>query len=181
MLGQLLLTAILAASVRLASSQSTDCSSLTCTTSGGHIIVTRESDAPSGTSAMNVIALGVTNQCPGSDIAETPYPAELDPYVSSEQEGVGNLTELVLEYQSCCPDSKIVLMGYSQVRNVSPSLYIYIYIWQRLLTPLLIMTWTLIMYLENAGRPSDGRLSLRDDRDGVPDNGGVCFQCDSQP
>lgn len=103
--------------MRLVASQSTDCSSLECTTSGGHIIVTRESGAPSGTSAMNIIALGVTNQCPGSDIAETPYPAELDPYLSSEQEGVGNLTELVLDYQSCCPDSKIVLMGYSQVRS----------------------------------------------------------------
>lgn len=92
-----------------------DCSSLTCTTSGGHIIVSRESGAPAGTSAMNIIALGVTNQCAGSDIAEVPYPATIDDYLDSEQEGVGNLTELVLEYQECCPDSKIVLLGYSQV------------------------------------------------------------------
>lgn len=110
------LAAILGSSLVVA--QTTDCSSVECTTSGAHIVVTRESGAPSGTSAMNIIALGVKNQCAGSDIAETPYPAELDPYLSSEQEGVGNLTELVLSYQSCCPDSQIVLMGYSQA---SPS------------------------------------------------------------
>lgn len=64
---------------------------------------------------MNIIALGVTDQCAGSDIAEVPYPATIDDYTTSEQEGVGNLTELVLEYQECCPDSRIVLLGYSQV------------------------------------------------------------------
>lgn len=68
---------------------------------------------------MNIIALGVTNQCAGSDIAEVPYPATIDDYLNSEQEGVGNLTELVLEYSECCPDSKIVLLGYSQVRIVA--------------------------------------------------------------
>lgn len=87
---------------------SADCSALTCTTSGGHIIVARESDAPSGTSAMNIIALGVTNQCAGSDIAEVPYPASIDDYGTSEAEGVGNLTALVLDYQECCPDSRIL-------------------------------------------------------------------------
>lgn len=86
-----------------------------CTESGAHIIVTRESGAPNGVSAMNIIALGVADQCAGSDIAETPYPAEFSPYETSEAEGVGNLTELVLDYQAECPDSKIVLMGYSQV------------------------------------------------------------------
>lgn len=97
---------------------SADCSSLTCTTSGGHIFVSRESGAPEGTSAMNIIALGVTDQCAGSDIVEVPYPATIDNYTISEQEGVGNLTELVLEYQECCPDSQIVLLGYSQVWTV---------------------------------------------------------------
>lgn len=94
-----------------------DCSSTSCTTSGGHIIVTRESGAPAGVSAMNIIALGVRDQCPGSDIAETPYPAELSPYLSSEEQGVGNLTALVLDYQACCPESQMVLLGYSQVHD----------------------------------------------------------------
>lgn len=110
-----ILSLSLVASLGVTLVTSTDCSSLTCTTSGGHIIVTRESDAPSGTSAMNIIALGVADQCAGSDIAEVPYPATIDDYYNSEAQGVGNLTELVLQYQDCCPDSRIVLLGYSQV------------------------------------------------------------------
>lgn len=43
----------------------------------------------------------------------------MDPYVQSETEGIGNLTELVTEYQSCCPQSKIVLLGYSQGAQVT--------------------------------------------------------------
>lgn len=46
-------------------------------------------------------------------------PALLDPYVESETEGVGNLTEMVTSYQACCPDSQIVLMGYSQGAQVT--------------------------------------------------------------
>lgn len=105
----------LVAALGVALVASADCSDTTCTTSGAHIIVTRESDAPPTTSIMNVVALGVKDQCAGSDIAEVPYPATEDDYVNSEQQGVGNLTEMVLDYQACCPDSTIVLMGYSQV------------------------------------------------------------------
>ncbi|KAF3766165.1 family 5 carbohydrate esterase [Cryphonectria parasitica EP155] len=99
--------------------RATTAASTNCTTSGAHIIVTRESDAPPNTSAMNIIALGIVGQCAGSDIAETPYPAALSPYEPSEAEGVGNLTELVLDYQAECPDSKIVLLGYSQGAQVT--------------------------------------------------------------
>lgn len=87
------------------------------------MIVTRESGAPSGVSAMNVLALGVSTQCARAgvdvDITETPYPAELDPYASSEQAGVGNLTALVRDYAACCPGVPLVLMGYSQGAQVT--------------------------------------------------------------
>jgi hypothetical protein len=86
-----------------------------CVTSGAHIIVARESGAPEGVSVMNVVAEEVAARCSGSDIAGVPYPAEFNPYVESEGYGVGNLTEMVLDYQGSCPDSKVVLMGYSQV------------------------------------------------------------------
>lgn len=46
-------------------------------------------------------------------------PALLDPYVESETQGISNLTEMVLDYQSCCPDSKMVLLGYSQGAQVT--------------------------------------------------------------
>ncbi|PSR80844.1 cutinase [Coniella lustricola] len=91
-----------------------------CTAAGAaHIVVTRESGAPQGTSAMNVVALGIQEKCPGSDITEPVYPAELSPYEPSESEGTGNLTELVLAYQEECPDSKMVLLGYSQGAQVT--------------------------------------------------------------
>lgn len=97
-----------------------DCADVSCTASpGAHIIVTRESDAPQDTSIINVVALGVRSACAGSDIAEVPYPATETDYVSSEQQGVGNLTAMVLDYQTCCPDSAIVLMGYSQGAQVT--------------------------------------------------------------
>lgn len=32
---------------------------------------------------------------------------------------MGNLTQMVLSYQDCCPDSQIVLMGYSQGAQVT--------------------------------------------------------------
>lgn len=40
--------------------------------------------------------------------------------MESESTGVGNLTTMAMNYQSCCPDSKMVLLGYSQV-GVLPS------------------------------------------------------------
>ncbi|KAF3767240.1 family 5 carbohydrate esterase [Cryphonectria parasitica EP155] len=46
-------------------------------------------------------------------------PALLKPYVPSEFEGFSDLTDMVTTYQTCCPDSKIVLMGYAQSAQVT--------------------------------------------------------------
>lgn len=94
-----------------------DCSNITCTPSTGaaHIVVSRASTEAPGTGVLGSVADAIVAACPGSDIATNPYPALLDPYVESETAGVGNLTEIVLEYQTCCPDSQMVLLGYSQV------------------------------------------------------------------
>lgn len=94
-----------------------DCSNITCTpsTDAAHIVVSRASTEPPGTGVLGSVADAIVAARPGSDIATNPYPALLDPYVPSETAGVGNLTEIVLQYQSCCPDSKMVLLGYSQV------------------------------------------------------------------
>lgn len=96
-----------------------DCSNITCTPSNdaAHIVVSRASTEAPGTGVLGSVADAIVAARPGSDIATNPYPALLDPYVESETEGVGNLTEIVLGYQACCPDSKMVLLGYSQVRN----------------------------------------------------------------
>lgn len=95
-----------------------DCSNITCTSTGAaHIVVSRASTEPPGTGVLGSVADAIVAARPGSDIATNPYPALLDPYVESETAGVGNLTDIVLQYQSCCPDSKMVLLGYSQVSN----------------------------------------------------------------
>lgn len=109
-----------------------DCSNITCVASSSsstasasagagaaHIIVTRASTEAEGPGILAAVADAVISACPGSDLAYNPYPALLDPYLASEAEGVGNLTELVTTYQACCPDSKMVLMGYSQGAQVT--------------------------------------------------------------
>lgn len=94
-----------------------DCSNITCTPSAGaaHVIVNRASTEAPGTGVLGSVAESIVASCPGSDIVANPYPALLDPYLESETAGVGNLTDIVLEYETCCPDSKMVLLGYSQV------------------------------------------------------------------
>lgn len=98
-----------------------DCSNITCTPSTGaaHIVVSRASTEAPGTGVLGSVADAIVAARPGSDIATNPYPALLDPYLESETAGVGNLTEIVLEYQACCPDSQMVLLGYSQVSRDS--------------------------------------------------------------
>lgn len=96
------------------------CKNITCTTGkAAHILVSRASTEAAGTGIIGAVADAVVAKCPGSDIVAVPYPALLSPYVDSEQQGVGNLTTLALQYSTCCPNSKIVLMGYSQVNSYS--------------------------------------------------------------
>lgn len=100
------------------------CSNITCVPSGAragaaHIIVTRASTEAQGPGILAAVANAVISACPGSDLAYNPYPALLDPYLPSEAQGVGNLTELVTDYQTCCPQSRMVLMGYSQGAQVT--------------------------------------------------------------
>jgi acetylxylan esterase len=55
------------------------------------------------------------NQIPGSDSYAVVYPATLQNYQSSESQGVSAMTSDIEDYVKACPNSKIVLMGYSQV------------------------------------------------------------------
>lgn len=58
-------------------------------------------------------------KCTDRHYQKKPDPALLDPYLPSETQGLGNLTDMVTSYQSCCPDSQIVLLGYSQGAQVT--------------------------------------------------------------
>lgn len=80
-----------------------------------HMIVARASTEPPGTGIIGQVAQQVQAQTPGSDIIAVDYPATLSDYVNSESAGVTAMTKLVTDYATACPNSKLVLMGYSQV------------------------------------------------------------------
>ncbi|GAA5924652.1 hypothetical protein JCM10213_000407 [Rhodosporidiobolus nylandii] len=88
-------------------------SSSACAT-GVHIIVARASTEPAGEGIIGQVATLVKNQVPGSSSEAISYPATLYPYLSSEAQGVSAMTSAIESYAQRCPDSKIVLMGYSR-------------------------------------------------------------------
>lgn len=79
------------------------CAQVTCAPrAAAHIIVTRGSTEAVGKGILDPVAEAIVSACPGSSVSANPYPALLDPYLSSEAAGLGNLTEMALEYASCC-------------------------------------------------------------------------------
>lgn len=107
-----LLTGLLAVA---ATAQNTTC----VTGDAVHMIIARASLEPPGTGIIGGVATQVAQQLPGSDIVPVVYPATLDNYQSSEAQGVTAMMGLVNDYASRCPNSKIVLMGYSQGAQVT--------------------------------------------------------------
>ncbi|KAK2774826.1 acetyl xylanesterase [Colletotrichum kahawae] len=82
---------------------------------GVHMIVARASTERPGTGIIGEVATKVQAQIPGSDITPVDYPAQLNPYQPSQKAGVDAMTKLVQDYAKQCPQTKMVLMGYSQV------------------------------------------------------------------
>ena len=69
---------------------------------------------------MGQLADLIQNDNPGTAVEAIDYPALLDPndptrYAFSTHVGVGAVMWQVTNYYNRCPDSKIVLLGYSQV------------------------------------------------------------------
>ncbi|KAL9090039.1 MAG: hypothetical protein Q9159_002207 [Coniocarpon cinnabarinum] len=85
----------------------------TCAT-GVHIIVTRGSTEPQGDGETASLSTLIQQQIPGSDDYATVYPALLDPYQQSEGNGTQAILTEVQQYVTSCPDTKIVLLGWSQ-------------------------------------------------------------------
>ena len=82
---------------------------------------------PLDTGTAGIIALAVQQKVQGSVIAGVDYPAadpineltdavNLTVYYPSENQGAKTFMDDVDQYHSACPDSKIALLGYSQVR-----------------------------------------------------------------
>ncbi|TEA20660.1 Acetylxylan esterase 2 [Colletotrichum sidae] len=87
---------------------------------GVHMIVARASTERPGPGIIGGVANRVQSQIPGSDMVSVDYPAQLNPYQPSQRAGVTAMTKLVQDYATQCPESKMVLMGYSQVGDAVP-------------------------------------------------------------
>lgn len=82
-----------------------------------HIFVARGSTEPyPGTQSkiIDAVCQGVSS-CGYEDIG---YAATFENYCNSAQGGVTNGTALIKAYNARCPDSKLVLTGYSQVSRM---------------------------------------------------------------
>jgi acetylxylan esterase len=116
MLRSLLLSGLVAA----ATAQTTNTSSQACVSGNAvHMIVARASLEPPGFGILQNISTRVMEQLPGSNAEAVVYPATLDDYQNSEGQGVAAMTQLVNNYAQACPNSKMVLMGYSQGAQVT--------------------------------------------------------------
>ncbi|RGP74881.1 acetylxylan esterase 2 [Fusarium longipes] len=88
--------------------------------SGAHIIAVRGSLEPQGPGKIGKIANKIAERIPDSDIEALVYPALYEPdYVESQTEGVTAMTKLVNNYVKKCPNTKIVILGYSQGAHVT--------------------------------------------------------------
>ncbi|KAK2767863.1 amidohydrolase family protein [Colletotrichum kahawae] len=83
------------------------------------IVVARGSLEAQGAGLLGNIANKSSMAIPGSIITPLVYPAQLEPYPPSVSQGVGNMTQLLTSQAQACPNTKFVLMGYSQGAQVS--------------------------------------------------------------
>ncbi|WP_436534803.1 cutinase family protein [Actinoplanes sp. HUAS TT8] len=84
-----------------------------------HIIVTRASTEAPGTGIIGSLATAVTRASDQTITVEaTDYPALLNPYPPSVAAGTKALTTQLTNEATNCPDTKIVVMGYSQGAHV---------------------------------------------------------------
>ncbi|KAH7156442.1 cutinase [Dactylonectria macrodidyma] len=85
---------------------------------GIHVIVARASNEPPGAGIMGALANQILGGVPGSTMATLDYPAKFEPYIPSQTEGVVNLTKMIKKFAKNCPNTDIILMGYSQGAHV---------------------------------------------------------------
>jgi hypothetical protein len=68
---------------------------------------------------MGALAEEILKLVPGSDMEALVYPALYDEYLESQPTGVRVMTSVVRNYVKNCPDTQLILMGYSQVSGSS--------------------------------------------------------------
>ena len=87
------------------------------------IFAARGSGEPAGPGAVGPLAGLIQSDNSGTGVESIDYPALLDPndptrYASSSYMGISAVMWQVTNYYNHCPSSKIVLLGYSQVRAI---------------------------------------------------------------
>lgn len=84
---------------------------------GVQIIAARGTSEPAGMGAMQSLANDIMDKIPNSKAIGLKYPARRSPsYSNSEEKGVAHMKNYVQYYAKNCPKTKVVLLGYSQVR-----------------------------------------------------------------
>jgi acetylxylan esterase len=85
-----------------------------------HIITARASTERPGEGIIGTVVSDVVSRSQQTVSREAVvYPATLAPYQSSQQAGVTAMKALLAQKTAACPNTKIVLMGYSQGAHVS--------------------------------------------------------------
>jgi acetylxylan esterase len=83
-----------------------------------HIIVARASTEAKGYGVTGTLARAVEKDIPGTTSEPIDYPAVLSPYFQSEAAGVRETKKQLTAYVKRCPQTKMILMGYSQGADV---------------------------------------------------------------
>ncbi|KAF5680864.1 acetylxylan esterase [Fusarium heterosporum] len=86
--------------------------------SGAHVIVVRGSLELQGPGIIGTVAQQIMTRIPDSDMTSLRYPAIYEPYKPSQIEGVGALVLVIWQYVAFCPDTKMILLGFSQGAHV---------------------------------------------------------------
>lgn len=79
-----------------------------------HLLVARGSTEQPGNGQLNSLAQNILQANSRATSEAIDYPASLNPYGPSVAEGTEAVQSQLTAYVESCPDSKIVLMGYSQ-------------------------------------------------------------------
>ncbi|CAM1505888.1 Fc.00g115250.m01.CDS01 [Cosmosporella sp. VM-42] len=79
-----------------------------------HLLVARGSTELPGDGALGLLAARIIQANPGATQEAIDYPALINNYASSVRTGTSAVQSQLTTYVDQCPDSKIVLLGYSQ-------------------------------------------------------------------
>jgi acetylxylan esterase len=85
-----------------------------------HIIAARASTEPPGAGIIGALVAQVQSQSSQTVSTNSPvYPATLTDYAGSSAAGTAAVKTLLNNQANACPNQKIVLVGYSQVRAIT--------------------------------------------------------------